>query len=303
MNRINHIDWQNLSDRAVLGILVSIALASLVFSWMLEQAGSAWWNGAWQNFSTEIMGAFVTFLLLEKIVGARQRREDQAREDERREIEAQREAERREIEAHRAREKELLDLIAKMASRNNETALEAVKQLRQRGWLADGSLENADLRRANLDSVNLQYCTLSNANLSGASLQSANLRQANLSKADLDNADLRGANLSEANLSDANLSGSYLLGTVLHEYYFGEAQLSEETWLPNGESWTPDTDMRQYTDADHPAFWQPRWVTAGYDSHISWRQAGMPRPWQAVGYADDHMAWVRAGKPDADTTS
>ena len=66
-------------------------------------------------------------------------------------------------------------LILQMGSSDNSFALEAVRQLRSRGWLLDGSLHeadlmNADLRGAILWCANLQEADLMEAILNGATL-------------------------------------------------------------------------------------------------------------------------------------
>jgi hypothetical protein len=74
-------------------------------------------------------------------------------------------------------------LILQMGSSHNDVADAAIRVLRARGWLRDGTLEGADLWRANLQG----------ADLAGANLQGADLRWANLQGADLSGANLQGA--------------------------------------------------------------------------------------------------------------
>lgn len=67
----------DLSNRAVLAILLIVAvLASLLSSFantfLAYDPASAWWVSWLQNISTEMFGAFLTFLLLQIIVGNRQ---------------------------------------------------------------------------------------------------------------------------------------------------------------------------------------------------------------------------------------
>lgn len=128
----------------------------------------------------------------------------------------------------------LMELINKLRSPENRIVLEAVDQLRTRGWLTDGSLKGiglcraefrgADLRKADLSGVdfhqaNLQWTDLTFADLRCAKLtrthlQGANLRQANLSRADLFKADLHGAyNLTPEQLSKV----TRLWGAILPE--------------------------------------------------------------------------------------
>jgi hypothetical protein len=110
--------------------------------------------------------------------------------------------------------------------------------------LKNADLMNADLREAQLTHIHFDGATLANANLNGANLQYACLRGASLydaefEGADLDYADLRGSCLLYANLSKATLNG---------------ARFDETTVLPDGEEWTPTTDLRRFTDETHPQF-------------------------------------------------
>jgi hypothetical protein len=148
--------------RTVLYVLVGMALFSLGFSafshWMNGEIH--WWewmDGATQNFSTEMMGAIVTFGLFEIIVGTRH---------------------------------EKTKLILQFGSQDNATALNAARLLKANGWLVDGSLQGTSLYKANLSGVSLY-----GANLIGVSLFQANLQNANLWKANLRDANLWSANL------------------------------------------------------------------------------------------------------------
>lgn len=96
-------------------------------------------------------------------------------------------------------------LILQMGSPDNGFAREAVRQLKTRGWLYDGTLKKADLVGANLDG--------------------ANLRKANLIEADLLEAHLEGSDLTEARLEGANLLGTYLAGAELTEANLDGADL------------------------------------------------------------------------------
>lgn len=117
---------------------------------------------------------------------------------------------------------ELIKLIRKLRSPDNKRVLEAIEELRVRGWLEDGSLENhrlcqvhmqsadlfgAQLSRIDLHQANLEWADLSQANLSGAKLARTNLHSANFSQTNLTDADLLKANLGGArNLTDEQLS-------------------------------------------------------------------------------------------------
>ncbi|MBZ0300821.1 MAG: pentapeptide repeat-containing protein [Anaerolineae bacterium] len=239
-----HTRLTNLSNRAVLLILFILfaggSLWSLVINLTSPNANFAEWGESWlQNFSTEMFGAFLTFMLLTLVLGTRQEKER---------------------------------LIRQLRSQVNEAALQAAEELAARGWLADGSLKGANLRRANLQGAGLEYANLQGASLRGTNLQGTNLTWANLQGASLKRANLQGANLTWANLQGASLWDANLQGASL-----GAASFDEKTILPdrklarldhnNNPIYTPEsyyqpsvTDMTRYTDPNHPDFWQPEWV-------------------------------------------
>ncbi|HZD55629.1 MAG TPA: pentapeptide repeat-containing protein [Anaerolineales bacterium] len=115
-----------------------------------------------------------------------------------------------------------IEVINKLWSHENKLVLQAVEELRVRGWLVDGSLRGvalcktqfqdadlmgADLRGVDLHQAQLEFSDLSKANLTAAKLTRANLHGANLDQADLTRADLYKASLRRAhNLMDDQLS-------------------------------------------------------------------------------------------------
>lgn len=175
-------------------------------------------GGYWTNIISTVLGAVLTIVILDKRNDYRAEREFKER------------------------------LILQMGSPDNTFAVEAVRLLRQKGWLEDGSLKKAMLWKANLKDANLKRAILQNADLWGANLQSSDLRTANLESADLwesnlQNADLKKANLQRSNLWEANLQGADLTGV----------EFSLDTVLPDTSHWTPDRDLREFT---HPNEWQ-----------------------------------------------
>ena len=114
-------------------------------------------------------------------------------------------------------------------------ALDAVKDLRELGWLRDGSLRGADLMGAALSAANLRSADLRASNLRDADLSAAALRGTDLSAANLVGSYLRGADLRAAYLRDAVLSaaalraadlrGADLSGTVMSGVYLRGADL------------------------------------------------------------------------------
>jgi hypothetical protein len=265
---------QNINNWTVFYILVFVTLATSIASAIvnIEGADSLWWSGLLQNFSTEMMGAIATFGLFELVVGVRNEKQK---------------------------------LIIQMRSNNKADVNNAVEQLRAEGWLEDGSLKKANLREVNLESerlmnanlegtylnrANLQDAEINEANLEGAKLWGRNLQNVSLWLTNLKGANLAGSNLQGAKLGGANLQGAWLNDVILRGVHLREANLEgarlknakfdEKTVLPDAEIinndafnptfdkyWTPDTDMRRYTDPNHvdengnPDFYKPWWAT------------------------------------------
>jgi len=199
IRRWRWVDWDRVQTGAlnviVLGALLFIGLQTSVWSFEVDVEGLlAWWSGFLQNFSTEMYGAVLTFFLIEVLVGGRQARQ----------------AEREALKVERDR------LILEMGSPFNQTAVEAVRQLRWRRWLKDGSLESAYLERANLEGANVGGANLEGATLAEAKLEGASLRGAKLAGATLWQAKLAGATLAEAKLEGANVGEVHLEGATLY---------------------------------------------------------------------------------------
>jgi len=258
--------WKNLPTTIRLRLLILTALligALIPAAWSVSRTGD--WEGLAANFSTEMAGAAITFILLDWIIGGRERRE----------------------EHHQETEFQKSDLTARMSSSVREVALAAADELRHNGWMMDGTLRGACLRRADLQSADLSKSDLADANLHRVSLQNADLWAANLHRADLSGAwltnarlwqaqmmeanlwqarlhkaDLREANLREAvmnetRLQEANLRGANFEGALLQDAKLDKAQFDTTTILPDGQHWTPTTDLTRFTNPQHPDFWQP----------------------------------------------
>jgi hypothetical protein len=181
--------WAGLNpEKFAITILLGL---SLVFLLGVTIPGLLDIPGVLHNLASEMLGAVITFVLIQEFVGGREKLHDLK-----------------------------TNLIHQLGSADNALALQALKELRARGWLADESLKVVDLTRANL-----QGALLSDAYLPGASLLYADLRDAYLLHADL-----------------------------------GGAMLNTSTRLPDGSHWTPDVDLRRFTEPDYPDFWKPAWA-------------------------------------------
>ncbi len=101
----------------------------------------------------------------------------------------------------------LAELINLLHSPENEKVLAALEELRQAGWLTDGSLNRNSLCNVHMES----------ANLSGASLHKVDFHQARLHYADLSGVDLSESKLTRARLMGANLAGTKLDGADMYK--------------------------------------------------------------------------------------
>jgi hypothetical protein len=98
-----------------------------------------------------------------------------------------------------------LDLIRKIRNFGNKRVLEAIEELRVRGWLSDGSLRNSAFCGAQMEGADLLDADLTGVDLHQAHLEHADLSRANLAKARLSRAHLQGVNFSETNLTNTDL--------------------------------------------------------------------------------------------------
>ncbi len=147
-----------------------------------------------------------------------------------------------------------LKLVDKLEE--SDQAATAVADLRDLGWLVDGSLAGVDLTKselsgANLRSANLMGADLSDSNLSEADLTYAQLNQAKLSNVNLTDARLLSANLVNANLSNSNLTGATLVRANLTGANLTGANLAgvdlREATLPDGSLFSDTTDLSRFT--------------------------------------------------------
>ncbi|MDX2141375.1 MAG: pentapeptide repeat-containing protein [Chloroflexota bacterium] len=233
---------------ATIGFLLGlpVELGNSPTSWFID--------GIWP----EALGIFFTVTIIDQLYRQREQRDNRLREAEAKAMEQQ---------------KLKTDLIIQLSSRVNSEAVRAAELLKSHNWLKDSSLWGADLHEANLANAPLSYADLHGvdfwqANLSGADLYRANLRNAHLLRADLRNARLMHSILSNAHLRYANLENAVLDGADLRGAYLGRANLKsasitdvkidESCTLPDGLNWSPDTDLRIFTDSTHPKFWRSK---------------------------------------------
>ncbi|MCA0455751.1 MAG: pentapeptide repeat-containing protein [Chloroflexi bacterium] len=118
----------------------------------------------------------------------------------------------------------------------------------QNAFLGNAKLMDALMVYSNSQYANFDFADLREAHMAGADLRGARFNYANLEEAIFWGADLRGANLLQASLVGVGLVNA--IGK--HE----KAIFDDTTILPDGNCWTPATDMRRFTDPKHLEFWK-----------------------------------------------
>lgn len=185
----------------------------------------------YQNAGVQLASIAVTVLILDRLIQRRETKRDKER------------------------------LMRQMSSKDNSLALQAVEELRGRGWLYDGSLQGAKLYGANLEKatlagVDLQGAHLDFANLHGANLFLAEMQSVRLVGANLQEATLSGTNLREAELIFAELQGARLNGADLEDAILEATVFDEKTLLPDDSTWKEGADLTRFTDPSRTDFWR-----------------------------------------------
>ena len=128
------------------------------------------------------------------------------------------------------------ELLNKLRTNSNRVALKAVDELRNQGWLTDGSLQGVAMCKAPLQGVNLSNANLCCAGLHQAHLEWADLSGAALRATKLSLCNLNGANLKDAKLENADFFKANLLGVQnLTDDQLRQAARLLGSTLPNGE--------------------------------------------------------------------
>lgn len=177
-----------------------------------------WISSVFQGFGTEVFGALLVLLVIDRTLHSLQ------------------------VKLEKEREKD--DLIFKLSNPNdNNAALETLRQLRNLGYVTDGSLRDRKLDWAQLQTADLKEADLRGANLGGANLQGASFWYANLQGAILGSAKLQKANLCGAKLQGADLHSATLTGVMIDK----NTIFDEQTIMPDGNFWTFETDVNKFT--------------------------------------------------------
>lgn len=122
--------------------------------------------------------------------------------------------------------------------------------------LTDAKMLYSNLRNAKLEAAKLVRTDLTHADLSGSNLFRADLTEAHLGGAILVGAQMTFANLAGASLRGANLKGANLREANIEGVEIKETEFDENTTLPDGNKWTPNTNMALFVDQNTSKFWR-----------------------------------------------
>lgn len=137
-------------------ILIGILISALVMGGLAAfEDGQLVWNGLLGNLSTEMVGALLTFFVIDRLI------------------------------KQNSEQEELRDqLIREMENPDIGITKRAVTELRHRGWLQDGSLGGWFFKRANLEGIKLSDAELTDVgfyrcNLTGTRISDEQLASLN----------------------------------------------------------------------------------------------------------------------------
>lgn len=202
----------------ILGLLMSV-LSAIIQLTIEEDCRLAQWFGAWtQNFSTELVGAAITFFIFDLWIGNREKVREQS-------------LRRREFQ-----EQSRTKLISAQSPEQKQAIIDEMNKL---DALQGADLRSLDLRGVHLANMNLDYSDLTGADLSGADISGSTMREAilmhaNLSGADLSSVSLRGADVRYAKLTMAIFRGTDFSGATVDPNALASAILDPNTTLPTG---------------------------------------------------------------------
>ena len=128
------------------------------------------------------------------------------------------------------------ELINKIWGLENKYSLQAIEEMRVRGWLTDGSLRGVAMCQAQLQDANLMEADLCNTDFHQANLDYADLRKARLNGAKFNRASLQGVNFDNADLNLAEMYKVTLRGARnLCEEQLSKANQLLGSIMPDGQ--------------------------------------------------------------------
>jgi hypothetical protein len=157
------------------------------------------WGGFLINLSAELLGTFIIVTIIILVFEDRKQEEVKSR------------------------------LLREMGSEDNAEALAAARELKEKGWMADGSLAGKNFYSANLAGALLTDANCKQAVFVSANLTKATLYNANFAEAVLIYADLSGASMNGINLTNSRLHRAKLDGAILVRANFKDSDITDHT--------------------------------------------------------------------------
>ena len=196
------------------------------------------------------------------------------------------------------------EIIRRVGQEKDPSALRTLlAELRERGWLFDGSLAGVNLSNADLSRVSLDGADLSKAALSEANLRRANLHHAVVDEADLSGSDLSEADLREATFENALLGRANLRGAVVRDEQLTLAEMLHGATMPDGRRYDGRFNLPRDLHAarqeraypDQPAR-MSGWYgvsQADYERGQEWAAVNLPSARQAgFSFASADVDWL-----------
>jgi len=229
---------ENIGTRTVLIFLLFAGLIpsgmSLLINIFTMSNQSIWLEGWLQNFSTEMFGGLLTFILFDLIIGQREKRREQQT---------------------RIRQQQASDLSRLKASRSNDERQAILDEMSASDTLQYADLsgmvfnnlrfDNMNLAHANLSRIQAKQCSFINTNLSDANLEQSIFIQVNMTRSDC-----QGVNLERATLTNANLTGCDLMYSNLWGIN-AQGVILRNARLRHSRMWGADIRGCDLTGADY----------------------------------------------------
>lgn len=183
--------WKQLTEiqKQILGILILTSSGLTLLGLLLDQDIP----GIILNLATELLGAAITFVLIDIVLGRIQKAEEE----------------------RRAFEKDVENLKHQLVSGNSMTANIAAQTLTSLKLHRTDALFGLDLKSKDLREVDFDDYNFKRVNFRGSELQRAKFRHANLVDSNFNDAKLTGALFSHSILSNSTLLGSDMRDAVL----------------------------------------------------------------------------------------
>lgn len=123
----------------------------------------------------------------------------------------------------------------------------ALKEIKELGYINDGSLNNADFSKATLNGLDFSNCKLNNLNFSNALLISSDFSNSELRNCDFSHCNLNGINFNRAKLVNVKFHKAELYGATFHNSKMQNSDLLRAN-LDNCEFIDAEIEVSKFED-------------------------------------------------------